>query len=211
MNTTKQKIILAAIDLFNKEGLTNVKNSDIAKAAEMSLSNVNYHFKTKQDLVYAVTDYMKEVLEEKVYGNKNFIKEGQGLDITRSFFEFELDFRFFYMDTNNIILNYPELKPEIEKQINEAIQIIKNLNYMAIGRGFMKPEPEDMPDLYDLLAEQIWVSNHFWLAQMNIRGKKKYSIEDAMKSSLAITYPYLTNKGKEMYKAYLEKSELVLV
>ena len=69
MNSTKQKIVLAAIKLFNEEGLTNVKNSDIAKAAKMSLSNVNYHFKTKQDLVYAVTDHMKEVLEEKVYGN----------------------------------------------------------------------------------------------------------------------------------------------
>ena len=29
----------------------------------------------------------------------------------------------------------------------------------------MKPEPSDMSGLYEYLAEQIWISNHFWFAQ----------------------------------------------
>ena len=65
MNKTKLKIILAAIKLFNEEGLMNVRNQDIAKGAKMSLSNFNYHYKTKQDLVVAVCDYMTNILEER--------------------------------------------------------------------------------------------------------------------------------------------------
>ena len=70
MNKTKKKIILAAIEQFNEHGLSTVRNQDIAKASGVSLSNFNYHFKTKQDLVYEVCDYMVVVLKEKVYGNK---------------------------------------------------------------------------------------------------------------------------------------------
>ena len=95
MNKTKKKIILTAIRLFNEKSIANVRNQDIAEKAGVSLSNFNYHFKTKQDLVYAVCTYMSEILEEKVYGNKVLIMSGQGLEITKSYFEFERDFRFF--------------------------------------------------------------------------------------------------------------------
>lgn len=206
MNKTKHKIILASIKLFNEEGLVNVRNQDIAKAAGMSLSNFNYHFKTKQDLVTAVTDYMKEVLQEKVYGNEVLIKEGQGLEITRAYFEFEEEFKFFYLDTYNILKSYPIIRPELQRQIQEAIQVIKNLNYMAVGMGYLKPEPADMPGLYDKLAEQIWINNHFWFSQMNIRGLEGDVVTKGLEACIAISYPYLTEKGKKVYKSFLKNS-----
>lgn len=206
MNKTKKKIILASITLFNELGLMNVRNQDIAKEAGMSLSNFNYHFKTKQDLVHAVTDYMKDVLQEKVYGNKLLIKEGKGLDITKSYFEFEEEFRFFYLDTYNILQSYPEIKKEMQQQIQEALQVIKNLNYLAVGMGYLKAEPEDMPGLYDQLAEQIWINNHFWFTQMHIRGEEDNIVIKGLRACVAISYPYLTEKGKEAYNAFLERA-----
>jgi AcrR family transcriptional regulator len=149
MNKTKKKIILSAVKLFNQVGLANARNQDIAEQAGVSLSNFNYHFKTKKDLVLEVMTYMKEVLEENVYGNKLLIQDGQGLEIAKSYYEFEEEFQFFYLDTHNIIQTYPELKAGLEIQINESIQMIKNLNYMGVGMGLMKPEPTEMPGLYD--------------------------------------------------------------
>ncbi|MGB1242465.1 MAG: TetR/AcrR family transcriptional regulator [Chitinophagales bacterium] len=203
MNKTKKKIILTAVTLFNENSIGNVRNQDIAEKAGVSLSNFNYHFKTKQDLVYAVCEYMSEVLEETVYGNKVLIMSGQGLEITRSYFEFEWDFRFFYLDTYNILQKYPKLKKDVQKRIKEALQIIKNLNYMAVGKGNMLPEPEDMPGLYNDLAEQIWISNHFLFAQMNLRGIEEDSVEKGLKSVFAILYPYLTEKGRKAYRTFI--------
>lgn len=205
MNKTKKKIILASIALFNERGLMNVRNQDIAEKAGMSLSNFNYHFKTKQDLVLAVIGYMKEVLQEKVYGNKVLVQEGKGLDITKAYFEFEEEFRFFYLDTYNILQSYPELKEDMQKQINEAIQVIKNLNYLAVGMGYMKPEPEDMPGLYENLAEQIWINNHFWFSQMNIRGESGDMVIKGLKACVSISYPYLTPKGKAIYLGFIDR------
>ena len=204
MNKTKKKIILASISLFNELGLMNVRNQDIAKEAGMSLSNFNYHFKTKQDLVYAVTDYMKEVLQEKVYGNKLLIQEGKGLTITKAYFEFEEEFRFFYLDTYNILQSYPEIKTDLQQQIKEAIQVTKNLNYLAVGMGYLKPEPEEMPGLYDQLAEQIWINNHFWFTQMHVRGEVDDIVLRGLRACVSISYPYLTEKGKEVYLGFID-------
>ena len=207
MNKTKKKIILSAVKLFNQVGIANARNQDIAENAEISLSNFNYHFKTKKDLVFEVTAYMKEILEEKVYGNRLLIQEGQGLEITKSFFEFAEEFQFFYLDTNNIIQTYPELKIEFQKQIKDVFQIIKNLNYMSVGMGLMKPEPAEMPGLYNQLAQQLWMNNHFWLAQMKIRNIEGSIMVKGMEANFGILYPYLTEKGITAYRSFIEDAK----
>ncbi|MFT6320761.1 MAG: AcrR family transcriptional regulator [Granulosicoccus sp.] len=204
MNKTKKKIILSAVKLFNQVGLANARNQDIAEQAGVSLSNFNYHFKTKKDLVLEVMTYMKEVLEENVYGNKLLIQDGQGLEIAKSYYEFEEEFQFFYLDTHNIIQTYPELKAGLEIQINESIQMIKNLNYMGVGMGLMKPEPTEMPGLYDQLAQQIWINNHFWFAQMKIRGLEGSVVVKGLEAGFGIVYPYLTEKGIAAYRKFID-------
>lgn len=205
MNKTKKKIILTAVALFNEVGMGNVRNQDIAKKAGISLSNFNYHFKTTQDLVIEVCAYMTEVLEEEVYGNMVLIKKGQGLEITKAYFEFEQKFCFFYLDTYHILQTYPVLKDEVQRQVREAIQIIRNLNYMAIGKGYMLPEPADQPGLYDELAEQIWISNHFLFGQIHIRGIEVNPVIKGLESVFEILYPYLTEQGKKVHRAFLER------
>jgi len=204
MNKTKQKIILSAVLLFNRIGLANARNQDIAEHAEISLSNFNYHFKTKKDLVLEVAGYVKEVLEKKVYSNRFLIQEGQGLEIAESYFEFAEEFQFFYIDTHYIIQTYPELKEDLETQIKESFQMIKNLNYMAVGMGLMKQEPAEMPGLYEQMIEQVWINNHFLLAQMRIRGIEGSAVIKGLETGFGIAYPYLTEKGIASYQAFIK-------
>jgi AcrR family transcriptional regulator len=204
MNKTKKKIIQSAIQLFNEQGVQNVRNQDIAENAGMSLSNYNYHFKSKKDLVVSVCNYMSEVLEDEVYGKQVLVKEGQGLAITKSYFQFQEKFKFFYLDTYNILQNYPEIREELSKQIEESLQIIKNLNYMSIGMGFMKPEPEEMPGLYDHLAEQVWQNNHFLFSKMHIFNDDGEIVRRGIQSLFAINYPYLTKEGIERYQQFID-------
>ena len=206
MNKTKKKIILAAIKLYNKFGFANVLNQDIAKSASISLSNFNYHFSTKQELVFSVCEYMVIDLKRRMSETSVLINKGRmALDIPKIYLEFEYDFKFFYLDTYNILQSNPVLKEEMYKQINESMQIIKNLNYLSIGMGYFKPEPEDFPGIYDKLVEQIWVHSHFWFAQNIIRGSKNDSIVEGLENSYALIFPHLTEKGKMRYKEYMIK------
>ena len=204
MNKTKQRIILRAINLYNKRGFTNVLNQDVAKESEISLSNFNYHFGAKKDLIIAVFDFMAEILQKNVYGNSVLIKEGQGLSITKSYFEFQERFCFFYIDTPNILKSFPELNDKVQKQIEESYQIIKNLNYLAIGMGMMKPEPAELPGSYDQLMRHIWIHNHFWFANSRIIKNEEGVVKKGIESLFSLCYPYLTKKGILSYKQFIK-------
>lgn len=204
ISKTKKKIILAAVELFNESGIHNVRNQDIAKKSGISLSNFNYHYATKKDLVKAIFDYMTEVLVEDVYGNKTFIMEGEGLMITKSFFVFQQQFCFFFLDTPNIIKTFPEVSKLIKEQIEEAFKMIKGVNYLAIGMGYMKPEPKEFPGLYEELAAHLWRNTHFWISYARIKGIEDDLVLKGMESHFSLIYPYLTEKGIEANKRFLE-------
>lgn len=204
MNKTKKRIILSAINLYNKRGFTNVLNQDVAKESEISLSNFNYHFPSKKDLILEVCAYLSQELEIRISRDKLFSGNFIGLEITKIFLEFEMDFKFFYLDTFNILNSYPEIKAETVRQVNNAVEMIKNLNFMSIGKGYLKPEPIDNPGLYDHIAHQLWMQSFFWYAQSDFRNLKDNTIiKKGLESSYAIIYPYLTKIGIEKYQEYL--------
>ena len=204
ISKTKKKIIVAAVELFNELGIAQVRNQDIAKESGISLSNFNYHYATKKDLVKATFDYMTEELIQNVYGNKTLIMEGEGLAITESFFVFQQRFSFFFLDTPNILKSYPIVTEQIKDQIEDAFKMIKGINYLSIGMGFMKPEPKDFPGLYDELAAHLWRNTHFWISYARIKDFKEDLVVKGMESHFSLIYPYLTEKGVQANKKYLE-------
>jgi len=209
MNKTKQKIIHASIKLYNEYGFSNVLNQEVAKASDISLSNFNYHFPTKKDLILSVCAHLNDELEKRISRDKLFSGNFIGLEITKIFLEFEKDFKFFYLDTYNILRQYPVIKQEMVRHVINAVEMIKNLNFMSIGKGYLKPEPVDKPGLYDHVAHQLWMHSHFWFAQADMRNlDNKTIIMQGLESSFAISYPYLTELGIEKYREYLNNIKL---
>mgnify|MGYP000246908660 CR=1 FL=1 len=51
---TKDKIILASLDLFNERGERNVSTNHIASHLNMSPGNLYYHFRNKSDIIYEI-------------------------------------------------------------------------------------------------------------------------------------------------------------
>ncbi len=205
ISKTKKKIIDAAVDLFNEFGIPQVRNQDIAKKSGISLSNFNYHYATKRDLVKATMDYMTDELVQQVFGNKTLIMEGEGLMITENYFVYQQRFCFFFLDTPNILKSYPKVTEQVKSQIDEAIKMIKGMNYLAIGMGFMKPEPKDFPGLYEELAAHLWRNTHFWISYARIQNIEEDLVVKGMEAHLSLIYPYLTEKGIQANTHYLEK------
>lgn len=204
MNKTKKKIILAAIDLYNEQGIVNVLNQHIADKAGISLSNFNYHFKTKKVLILTVCEYMRITLDERISESSILTSGGLILEAAKIYLDFQQEFRFFYQDTSFVLQTYPSLKEGLVKQINISIQVIQNLNFLSIGKGYMLPEPIEFEGLYGHLIEQIWMSIHFWTAQVGIRSVKGKEVQTGLESIYALVYPYLTEKGRKEFLYFLE-------
>lgn len=205
MNKTKQKIILAAIELYNSEGMANTLNQGIADKSGISLSNFNYHFKTKKELILAVCEYMRITLDNRISESSILTSGGLILEAAKIYLDFQQEFKFFYRDTPHILKTYPTVKEGLIQQIEISLQVIQNLNYLSIGKGYMLAEPDDFEGLYDKLIEQIWMTIHFWTAQVGIRSVKGHEVQNGLESVYAVVYPYLTEKGKKAFQTFLAK------
>lgn len=51
---TKDRIILASLDLFNEKGERNISTNHIAAHLNMSPGNLYYHFRNKNDIIYEI-------------------------------------------------------------------------------------------------------------------------------------------------------------
>ena len=52
----REKIIKAAIDAFSKYGFDRTRMDDVAKTADLSKGTIYLHFKSKEDLFYAICE-----------------------------------------------------------------------------------------------------------------------------------------------------------
>ncbi|MGR5456657.1 TetR/AcrR family transcriptional regulator, partial [Vibrio alfacsensis] len=61
---TRDKIVYAALDLFNLDGERNVTTNHIAAHIEISPGNLYYHFRNKQEIVREIFAlYSQELIE----------------------------------------------------------------------------------------------------------------------------------------------------
>mgnify|MGYP001945006752 CR=1 FL=1 len=74
MKKTQKKILMSAIQLFNKRGVGNVRLQDTAKKAGISAGNLYYHYKSKRDLMEAVLKYMTKELKKTRSANMAFLE-----------------------------------------------------------------------------------------------------------------------------------------
>jgi AcrR family transcriptional regulator len=67
MSSTKERILNSAVELFNSRGFVNVTMRDIAAELDMSLGNLTYHFKKKEELM--------EAIHERIILERNLLME----------------------------------------------------------------------------------------------------------------------------------------
>lgn len=83
---TKTKILRTAAELFAKKGFEGTSVRDIASAADVNISAINYHFKSKDSLYWAVSLDAHEWLEA---GIRDFAKDNKTTyDLAWKIFDF---------------------------------------------------------------------------------------------------------------------------
>ena len=190
----KKKIIQKAIELFNEKGYFDVRMRDISAALEVSVGSLTYHFRSKEALMESIYRYMLKTLEGLTISDRLFQKKGEELEVAAVYMGYMQQFRFFFQDTLDIIRTYPKIGERHRQQIEEEVNIIKNLLYMQVGKGTLTPEPA--PGVYDTLAEVIWQTLHFWFARKAILGDTQPGWVDAIRTIGHLVYPYLTEERK---------------
>ena len=63
MSGTRNDILEAALELYNKNGIEQVTTRDIAKKIGISSGNLTYHFPTRNDIFFALMGRLIEDID----------------------------------------------------------------------------------------------------------------------------------------------------
>lgn len=203
MSKTKKKIITAALKLFNKDGLVNVRLQHIADEAFVSVGNLAYHYYNKEKILLTI-------YEELTKQQKGLLAEYRIVplfdNINRLFqytFRLQQEYIFFYLDTLEIIRAYPQIGVIHQEHITFQVGQLKTMLDFNMARGALIPELQ--PDIFNRLAQQIWMTADYWLNQQLVRGETQHLEKNYLDAIWTLLIPYFTKMGQQEYEQMLEQ------
>jgi AcrR family transcriptional regulator len=192
---TRDRILKAALQLFNERGEAHVSLAQIAGRLHISEGNLWYHFRTKHDLVAALF----AELEERVVQNLSREPADHNLadfsDYTRQSFRIMWEYRFLYRRRSD-----PEKESELALRIAQHIErthrYTEHILAEMVARKLLAATPQEISEL----AANAWIISRYWLDYLQERhGLARISEEDlqaGVKQLFALYRPHLTEAAR---------------
>ena len=181
MATNKEKILTAALKLFNKNGMVNVRLQHIADDALVSVGNLAYHYKNKEAILSALYEVLTK-RQKQLLAEYRIVPLFDNIDrLFHHTFQLQQEYIFFYLDTLEIVRAYPSVSIKHQEQINSQVSQLKVILNFNVSRGALVKEP--MEGVFDQLALQIWMTMDFWLTQQAVRTDQTLE-EQAYKNAI---------------------------
>lgn len=201
---TKDKIIQAAIQLFNDQGIMQVSLRRIAAEVKISHSNLAYHYKSKNDIMLEIYRRMDEEMADAVFpaGDLSLKHYHQ---LLKRISEFQQRHAFFYTERLTIAREHPEVIERYRETVTQRSVQYEGLINHFIEKRLVKPEEE--PGFYKSLFHSIWVMSTFWLQQKRILGEAHPLISSGsdIKHVWEILLPHLTPEGLWQYQLFIDE------
>ncbi|HVK97523.1 MAG TPA: TetR/AcrR family transcriptional regulator [Flavisolibacter sp.] len=200
---TREKILLKAQELFNKKGFGQVSVRNICEELGISLGNFTYYFPDKQQIVVELYRKMIDELEnldKKIKIERECIL--YLLHYHKQVFVVETAYKFFYLNTTELINNNPAIREEYLKHLeNEKERMLKLMN-MYLANGVLRQDV-DKALLDKMLNLNLMVSS-FWMIDAEIRfpGKEKQKLLYYLELCCSILEPHLTEPALKEYKQF---------
>ncbi len=190
---TKTNIIQKAIDLFNEHGTGVVSLNSLAAALGISTGNLQYHYRSKEEIIRAVLEVMfndwNAVYQEM--NTESFTMEALRRTL-RINFNLVWKYRFFYRELTALLRNDEILAARYaiiqEQRIAEQEMLTKQMTRSAGVPPMSKIELRNMV----LIG---WILSSSWLSYVESTGRSVD--ESAMDDGVKMLFQY--------YKPYLEK------
>ncbi|WP_425637842.1 TetR/AcrR family transcriptional regulator [Algoriphagus yeomjeoni] len=192
---TKDKILLSAIEKYNEVGVQSITSRHIANEIGISHGNLDYHYKTKEDIILAIYDKMRSEMSDYFISRKENSSSVEHVHLLLiQLEEFQYRYRFMNLDVLEISRAYPRISDLLKKTSEYRKQQMNVLFQEFIDDEFMcNIETE----VYENIQHILRIIITFWLSQREVLATEKYTEKGSMvKSIWAVIRPYLTEKGK---------------
>jgi AcrR family transcriptional regulator len=188
---TKNNILQKAIELFNEYGTASVSMNALAESLGISAGNLQYHYKSKEDVIRAILEEMFkqfDVIYQPIEGTFTLDSLRQ---IMRLNFNLVWKYHFFYRELAALLRNDKALAHRFraiqEQRILEQEMLIKQLAGSGGVRGNLSPE-----ELRNVVRIG-WALGNTWLSYTESMGQKinEAALEQAVEIMVQHYKPYL--------------------
>jgi AcrR family transcriptional regulator len=167
---TPDRILEAALAMFNADGSHAVSTRHIAAKLEISPGNLYYHFANKEEIVLRLYERIEAALMATLAprGDKpqTFESVLQYLD---DIFGHMWEFRFFYCDVNALLREVPGLK-ERYRDLAERVRLRSRAIFDSmVEAGWMDASPEQL----DLLTTNAWIVLTQWFTHRQVIERRR--------------------------------------
>lgn len=190
---TKDIILEKAIELFNKNGYSEISMRDIADATNKSVGNITYHYKKKSDLIYAIVE-----LQYEDFQSLDLKTDIDLLDFNeqlKTMLNFQKKYCFYFSNMIELRKKYSEMK-EFQSKVRKILishfcQVIESFERKEIFRV----SPNEKLRIYQ--AKGIVLLMMSWMQQ--ISSDTTEQIDELLEIVWSILYSNLTEKGIVLY------------
>ncbi len=169
---TRDKIINAAIKLFNERGTKAISTNHIAAATDMSPGNLYYHFHNKEDIIRAIFEQMDAYGVEQYQIILDNYPPGTIEALEQTFImiqEYNWRYRFFKRELTALIMNDTLLKERFHATNRQMQNMIRFTIDCGIANGSIKPMGAANKEH---LVDAIWLVALFWLNYLEVGGEE---------------------------------------
>ncbi|MCI5091636.1 TetR/AcrR family transcriptional regulator [Phaeodactylibacter sp.] len=202
MNKTKQKILNVALDLYNRDGVSNVSIRQLAKEVGISHSNLIYHYPAQEDIILGLHD---QLLRKAVEHNKKIKLDTSPLTTlyrsTKTGFSVVYDFRFLFKDLQYICSSFPKMSATIKSVERVRSEMYRSVINQMVTLKLIRPEAHEKE--FDHLITLIKIFSDHWLVSSSIYDdlSKEERLEKYSYLLMCHFRPYLTKKGVKEFNS----------
>ena len=193
VNNTKEKILEAALSLFNKDGAFSVSTRHIAESMGISPGNLYYHFRNREEIIRVLMQRMtaefdslfirENITENFTSGLHNLLGKTGGIMCR---------YRFFYMEPVAILERDPVLKKMYIAIKSRRMQDFRKVFNFLSSIGAITHISD-----YELkaLVNNGWALSEFIIQSMYTSNEKitELNIKNNFLRIMIMIKPYLSN------------------
>jgi AcrR family transcriptional regulator len=203
---TRDTILKKAKQLFNKNGVGNVTVRNICNELKISLGNFTYYFPDKQQIIVELYLGMIAALEEidkKINVSRETII--YLLEYHRQTFVIETDFRFFYLNTFEILNSNPAIREAYLQHVQNEKKRMKQLLNIYVKNGVLINDMSEQ--LIDKIINVSLIIGSFWMidAEVQFKGKEKQKLLHYLELCCSIIEAYLTKNALAEYHSIFKE------
>jgi len=196
---TRERILEAALALFNVDGSHAVSTRHIATRLEISPGNLYYHFANKEEIVLClyqrIEAQLESILAPRAGETQTFDSVLRYLD---DIFGHLWEFRFFYRDVNSLLRDVPGLK-ERYRDLAERVRIRSRVIFDSmVAAGWM----DATPDQLDLLTTNAWIVLTQWFTHRQVVDRRRTiqssDIREGIRHLVALFSPLLRSPQRKL-------------